>query len=185
MNLFRLIAHQHNEHIEIVNHHVQDNSNIDRPKCHRRDAINFDETRAQIGNVSNRNHHWIKSHNMTNLQYRRATLRGFCHSTSLNLIGSQWFFDKAVNASRKELFNDGAVRHRWCCDHTCVDTSCNQFIDRSKRATSILFDHVAAPCGAFIDDTNQISAFKLRAEPCMMLAHSPYADDSTTNCCGW
>ena len=79
MDFFWFSTHECEEYVEVVDHHVEHDADVDRTERHRAHAVDLDEARtnrARSNEFAYGDHHRVVSNNMTNLQECTRAARG-------------------------------------------------------------------------------------------------------------
>src|SRR5438309_224565 len=94
---------------QIVNHQIENNTDLRAAIWIRREAMRFDKTRMTQA-LFQRAEDGIKAFDMANLQNQPFFRRKLCELARVGGIFGDRFFDEQMFAARKQITRDGKMR---------------------------------------------------------------------------
>jgi hypothetical protein len=172
----RLLARQHQQQVEIVNHHVQHHAHVDAAERHRADAVHLDEPRRDRPQRLDRAHHGVVTHDVPHLQDRPGPLGRLGDRLPLLRVRRQGLFDQARHLLRQQHLRRRAVVRRRRGDRHHVHPHREQLLDLGERLAAPFLDDLIPPVRLGVHHAHQLDALGLGVHPSMMPTHPADAD---------
>ena len=178
-NLDGLRTEEHEEDVDVVDHHVEHHAHVDAAEGHGADAVHLHEARHQA-ELADGHHHRVVAHHVAHLQHGAALGGSIGNGARLGGRGGERLLDQAVDARGKELLRGRAVVHGGRGDGHHVHAGLDERFDLGVPCTAVLVDHLLPALGARIDHADEVATLHLRPEARMVASHASDADDATT-----
>ena len=95
LHFLRLRAEQHQQHVDVVNHHVQHDPDIHTTEGHWTHALHRYEPGIEVAQLTHRSRHGVVPNNVPDLEYSLAALGGTGNRLGFGFVRGQRLFDQA------------------------------------------------------------------------------------------